>query len=326
PLPRPDDACTQCIKIRFEVTNPLSDFKVSNQTCNLILQHLAIKFNSIVQHFNLSKTITTTTISSTSSTTTTSANFSVDPENCYPTSINICGEFGNWTSVDSTTRALLSDQFYFVTDNLIGQLIGYLCRGTMGLSIYSVSLPENCFDVEVSRTCRPPALPPPPCKCNQTIGIMPYYTLPTVRTESGRKNGATLYCFSIAKVQPFDPRASSCGSSDLLDKIEIYANDTLRRKINGIRLTPNNNNGNGTSRWIYPNWGAVGTNWLKITPLRWDSSQATGGQFCLELTIPLDTFCARDGTCSVSLFNEDRDCCPVYPAALPYVPVFDLSP
>ena len=108
----------------------------------------------------------------------------------------------------------------------------------------------------------------------------------------------------------------------MLDKAELYARAGVRRTLTGLYVKPANADGGFRS----PTWGANGTNIVKcrhagqprahcqfrshrhedtmaysrlvffalaVTPLSWGFPKATGGQLCLELTIPLSSFCVE---------------------------------
>ncbi|GIM17005.1 hypothetical protein Vretimale_19560, partial [Volvox reticuliferus] len=199
------------------------------------------------------------------------------------------------------------------------QLTELICPLVTDARILTPVIPENCFDVSAALDCKHEPEPFPSCKCDKTKATTPYYTQMYISKEPGRKNGTTLYCFTVDLVPDWALHPmSACGSSERLEKAEIYADEVWRRNITGIRVRTNG----GAPRWISPTWGTSGTNSMRVTPLRWDYTAAVGGEFCIELNIPLDSFCLGVRSCSVSLFNESKKCCSTYATALPYLPDF----
>ncbi|GIL49712.1 hypothetical protein Vafri_5983 [Volvox africanus] len=97
-------------------------------------------------------------------------------------------------------------------------------------------------------------------KCDMNKAITPYYTLPDISTEPGRRRGSKLYCFTIDKVpEQFYNRTNGCRSVERVEKIEIYADEFRRRNVTGVRIKPNG----GPARWISPSWGPSGSDTFK---------------------------------------------------------------
>ena len=78
--------------------------------------------------------------------------------------------------------------------------------------------------------------------------------------------------------------------TSVLNKIEFWAKDDLRRKITGIGLQPT---GAPKMSYIQPVWSSSGEDTLRATPLNWSKAQANGAVVCLELdnSTTLDEFC-----------------------------------
>ncbi|GLI65197.1 hypothetical protein VaNZ11_008660 [Volvox africanus] len=194
----------------------------------------------------------------------------------------------------------------------------------------------NCFPLNISVVCQqlpfkpPPASkltthrtaaprdypgPPPfgeifPSKCAKAPGTTPLHPTPYFIAEPGRSSKTQLYCIDIKPKSMLKP--SRCSSEYLL-KVEIWADDSKRSFIKGTRVTKNR----GTPIWGQHSWGPTGDNILKVTPLKWTMSEAMGSKICIEVSkeiADLSEICLGD-SCYISLYNEIRDCCPVYRVA-----------
>ncbi|GIL49711.1 hypothetical protein Vafri_5983, partial [Volvox africanus] len=315
PLPPPsnpvpfDAKCSQCIKIDLILAIPFPSFRLSNRTCQRVLGHLESNLNQIAAFLNVSMT---------------SKNFSTGAQYCTNSTIVICGEFSSKNTVKDNEA--LQESFRIVAEDVVIQLINALCPASSALTITATFAAETtdeeiCFEMPpASGDCRPLPKPFPTCKCDMNKAITPYYTLPDISTEPGRRRGSKLYCFTIDKVpEQFYNRTNGCRSVERVEKIEIYADEFRRRNVTGVRIKPNG----GPARWISPSWGPSGSDTFKVAPLQWDLTSAVGGSFCIELNIPLKVFCLEQSACFVSLFNELKNCCPTYAAA--EEPEFDFN-
>lgn len=113
---------------------------------------------------------------------------------------------------------------------------------------------------------------------------------------------------------------NTCANATTFQKVEFYANETMRRSVTGFVVTPKG----GPSVGISSSWGATGENTLKATPLGWSIAQANGGEICLELAkrVALSEFClGTPSGCYLNIFDVKLQCCPLYTIPeIPYVP------
>ncbi|GIL92060.1 hypothetical protein Vretifemale_19550 [Volvox reticuliferus] len=156
-------------------------------------------------------------------------------------------------------------------------------------------------------------------RCNTTQRLTPFAATPFLETYPGRKT-TTLYCFNISLVTPVDPD-SFCGSTTTLRSVEIWADVDQRARIKGFGLQTAGSTG---FTFVPQIWGPVdeATNIIavKTSAFYWALSDANGGKVCLELDGPAtpQTICKfNGGACWIALFDESKDCCPIYQAALP---------
>ncbi|KAG2447492.1 hypothetical protein HYH02_007418 [Chlamydomonas schloesseri] len=196
-------------------------------------------------------------------------------------------------------------------------LTGYSAYAVVGGSGGTATAPSaSCLSGFETTACAPENVDFPKCACNTKPGATPFAFKPVMYTMAGRTKDTTAYCFNITTVTPNSP-TSPCGSSSGLLKAEFYADDTKRRKITGMYVRPNG----GPSKWLAATWGAVGEQTVKATPLNWSKGQANGGVICMELTndISIQDFClpSTSGTCWGNLFDDTKNCCPLYQADLP---------
>ncbi|EFJ47810.1 hypothetical protein VOLCADRAFT_91798 [Volvox carteri f. nagariensis] len=269
----------------------LNSLNSTDTCCPIRYQFLVNEFTTIVSALNL----------------TMSTAFAVDPSKCLPTTITVCGTFDEKPVIIDQ----LADSMKYAVDAVVRDLMNEFCALSSGMSVF-LDTDGNCFDVLSSSqstrrlfdlspqstrrlfdlsspwSCSRPPTPFPMCKCNQRVGITPFYSPSSISMEPGRLPSTTLYCFIIDQVpNKFLKTVPSCGPTGVLDKVEVYADEKRRRNITGIRVTPSG----GPTRWLSPSWGANGTNTLKVTPLSWNTTRAVGSSVCLELTVPLYTFC-----------------------------------
>ncbi|GIL81009.1 hypothetical protein Vretifemale_10149, partial [Volvox reticuliferus] len=182
------------------------------------------------------------------------------------------------------------------------------------------SLP-GCFEASASITCTSPKVPPPnfpSCNCTTKLGTTPFEVMPNnTATRPGRRNTTTFFCFGFRKT--IAAPDALCANAEVLQKVEIHADENLRRNLIGFSIKPSD----GVKyAFIKPSWGALGTNITKVTPLGWTREQLDGGEVCMELdnSIPLGQFCidsTGSNSCFISLFDPFLKCCPVYDVAFP---------
>ncbi|EFJ44689.1 hypothetical protein VOLCADRAFT_94999 [Volvox carteri f. nagariensis] len=172
----------------------------------------------------------------------------------------------------------------------------------------------SCLNGSLEVQCAPPVASK--CHCESKVYSTPFVAQREIRTLPGRTRGMKMYCFNITVREPLEQN-SPCGDSNVLSKVEFWADDNLRRSIAAIGLKPS---GATTMRFLSPSWGPVGDDILKVSPIRWTKAQADGGRICLELSrgTDLNSFCvAGNNTCWLFLFNESGKCCPLYRTTLP---------
>ncbi|GFR53254.1 hypothetical protein Agub_g16031 [Astrephomene gubernaculifera] len=137
--------------------------------------------------------------------------------------------------------------------------------------------------------------------CDRTPGSMPF-TLTGAPTLSRSPSGQNLYCFTLASSACADP-SSMCCASNLL-KVEWSSYDTCRGSVRAY-----------IDKIQYPvTWDQGGT--FRLTKLNYSPLDIASKpkQLCIELRRdgPCDTidkFC-RGGSCTYSLFNTGKECCP----------------
>ncbi|KAG2447494.1 hypothetical protein HYH02_007420 [Chlamydomonas schloesseri] len=241
---------------------------------------------------------------------------------CSGNKVVVCGTFFS-SQEGAKLQSFVDTQISFWLDMVTGgctpALAGYTVTvkvGGMGDSTSSAGLPESCLKGATSASCRLETPDFPKCACVTTPKATPFALAPTMSTMDGRTKDTTCYCFETTLVTP-NSLTSPCGRSSGLLKAEFYADDKKRRAITGIYVQPKGASG----KWLSATWGAVGEDTVKATPLNWSKGQANGGKICLELKkdTPLDMFCkpANDGVCWGNLFDDSKDCCPLYAVGQP---------
>ncbi|GIL49715.1 hypothetical protein Vafri_5983 [Volvox africanus] len=291
--------CEQCMSITLQQTFFFPFDTFTTDICLKVMEYMADNLNKIAEDLDLEM----------------SSKFSVDLKGCLPTSITVCGIFNEITLM-LDNEALESSILGVATGTLSG-VASQMCSLDSHTQPIATSLENNCveFQATTSSCTTDPTAFLPTCPCDQSKGASPYYAIPFGSTEPGRRAGSTLYCFTIGVLPQEHIIPGECSNADTVEKIEVYADEAFRRNISGIRIAPNGE----PPRWISPTWAAPGSNRMKVTPLRWNSSMANGGSFCFELNIPLNNFCGLEG-CHVSLFDPTRSCCPTYKVTLPIDP------
>ncbi|KAG2425758.1 hypothetical protein HXX76_013384, partial [Chlamydomonas incerta] len=197
-------------------------------------------------------------------------------------------------------------------------LAGYttiVAVGGMTNGDVQAGLPVSCINAVATKACAIETPDFPKCACVTTPGATPFAIKPAMSSMAGRTKDTTCYCFETTLVTP-NSATSPCGRSSNLLKAEFYADDNKRRSITGVYLQPTG----GSGKWLSPTWGAVGEQTVKATPMNWSKGQAQGGKVCLELKndTPIDDFClGTDGTCWGNLFDDSKNCCPLFPAQQP---------
>ncbi|GIL92059.1 hypothetical protein Vretifemale_19550, partial [Volvox reticuliferus] len=199
-------------------------------------------------------------------------------------------------------------------------LNGYTVTAAVAGNGHPASPPSSgCLDYITAAACAAPPSPVPARVCNTTQRLTPFAATPFLETYPGRKT-TTLYCFNISLVTPVDPD-SFCGSTTTLRSVEIWADVDQRARIKGFGLQTAGSTG---FTFVPQIWGPVdeATNIIavKTSAFYWALSDANGGKVCLELDGPAtpQTICKfNGGACWIALFDESKDCCPIYQAALP---------
>ncbi|GIL60116.1 hypothetical protein Vafri_14751 [Volvox africanus] len=241
-------------------------------------------------------------------------NFKADRTLCEPQKVRACGSFFS----EEEARMLepwARDQARF----WLASLVDDCSPLTSGLTFRLTTNPVKCLAVDATFSCSPPNVTFPPCKCNHGKYTTPFFVAPSLATrQPGRVPSTSLYCFQIRVAnEDYYLIEGPCRFSSTLLKAEVWADEKLRRQVRGCRLTPNG----GSSRWIATSWGPTGGNQLKATNINWGLAEADGGELCFEIkdTTSLDELCLGPypNTCYISLFDENRSCCPTYPAVGP---------
>ncbi|KAG2437933.1 hypothetical protein HXX76_005549 [Chlamydomonas incerta] len=239
---------------------------------------------------------------------------------CQAQQIKVCGEFFS-AEEGALLQSFVSEQVSIWRDLITmgscpAYLAGYTVVAAVGGDGGDVNnLPQSCLSASSSTACAIEQVDFPKCQCVTQAFATPFAAKPVITTMDGPSKGTTAYCFEITLVTPNNP-GSKCGKSDILLKAEFYADDAKRRKITNVGVKP----AGGAMKWQSATWGAVGEYTVKATPLNWTKAQANGGQLCLVLTndTTLDEFCMgnTENTCWMNLFDNAKDCCPVYTASL----------
>ncbi|KXZ51120.1 hypothetical protein GPECTOR_14phG2a [Gonium pectorale] len=199
-------------------------------------------------------------------------------------------------------------------------LYGYTTKVTVGAdaaSSVAAAGKETCLHAEASKSCKPVEVDFPKCQCNTKPASTPFAATTKLSTLPGR-NGTTLYCFTLAVITPSNPD-SPCGRTTNLLKAEIYADDLRRGLVKGVAVQPKLPNGQLDSiKFMSTTWGARGEDTLKATPLNWSKAQSNGAKVCIELAAgaSLSSVCkGSPDTCWINLFDDAKDCCPLYSAS-----------
>ncbi|GIM07806.1 hypothetical protein Vretimale_11877, partial [Volvox reticuliferus] len=298
PPPAPPPPCVTCFEMTLETSIPDVFFHFSEEACLTVQALIANDVTMALEALGLMPMV---------------VNFNTDPKLCEPQKVKACGSFFS----EEEARKLepwARDQARF----WLGSLVDDCSPLTSGLTFRLTTNPVTCLDVDVTFSCSPPNVTFPPCKCNHGKYTTPFYVTPSLASrQPGRVPLTSLYCFQIAVVDEYYLIEGPCKSSSTLVKAEVWANENLRRQVRGFRLTPNG----GDSRWIATSWGPAGGNQLKATNINWGLAEAHGGELCVEVrdTTSLDQLCLGPypNTCYISLFNDNRSCCPTYPALGP---------
>ncbi|GLC33316.1 hypothetical protein PLESTM_000048000 [Pleodorina starrii] len=176
---------------------------------------------------------------------------------------------------------------------------------------------SSCLNAQAAVPCEKVEIDFPKCSCVTKRGSTSFAALPVITQAPGRKASTTLHCFNLTTITPSNPNGP-CGRSQVLLKMEMWADEALRRSVQGIGVRPADVE---DMAFLSPVWGPVGSQTLKATPLRWSKAQAEGGQVCIELdnNTSLGSFCMsenQEDTCWLNLFDETQNCCPVFAASV----------
>ncbi|GIL87937.1 hypothetical protein Vretimale_6316 [Volvox reticuliferus] len=326
-----DDSCSACAVFEFMHATPITDYPS--------LEFLSSSDDSICQdaYFNVSTYLDQPLFNALEYQTIPDllSGFVDGDHYCRSDAIMWCARFASRADGLAMQDSIL--------EGVLQVMINYFCAvvpGAYGFTARSSNEHTDeggdCFPLNVSVLCQSspikPLLPPPAFKqkkavaapsnnvpllppidelftsrCAKAPGTTPLLPSPYFIAEPGRSPKTQLYCFDI---RPKSVLKQSRCSSEYLLKVEIWADDSKRYFVKGTRLTKNR----GTPVWGQPSWGSIGDNTLKVTPLKWTMSEAMGSRICIEVSkaiTDLSEICLG-GACYVSLFNEDKDCCPVY--------------
>lgn len=114
--------------------------------------------------------------------------------------------------------------------------------------------------------------------------------------------------FNPQVVKPYDP-TSKCGKSTSIYKAEWHVNPEAKGKLVGLTAA---------DKPVPAVWD-LDNKVLRVTNLFWNQTYVSSKrpELCFELQdLQISDFC-RDKRCAYSLFNADKDCCPLGTAALP---------
>ena len=157
----------------------------------------------------------------------------------------------------------------------------------------------------------PPPAPFPFCNCNRTVGITAFSLDPSTTVTAG-KDGP-IYTWTVLSAPPVDP-SSKCAATTLF-KAEFWSSLSCFRAVKRAYI-------NGKA--VAPTWDSTYGVW-KITSVNFAQSEVPGavGTIGLELSATgscptLETLCnGSGGTCTYSLFDASKTCCPGGLLAIP---------
>ncbi|GLI66783.1 hypothetical protein VaNZ11_010754, partial [Volvox africanus] len=145
---------------------------------------------------------------------------------------------------------------------------------------------------------------PPNCVCERNISSSPFRLIlsdsPTIAGFSG-------YCFKVLDVG-CNSTSSCCDGKQGVMKVEFDVEPSCKSSVKRVTL-----DGVPYGAWEFN--AALGT--LRVTSLNKTAQTAPGTEICLFLSnkttcTNLGALCfAGGGSCKYSIFNGDRDCCPV---------------
>ncbi|EFJ44688.1 hypothetical protein VOLCADRAFT_106282 [Volvox carteri f. nagariensis] len=241
---------------------------------------------------------------------------------CAPSYISICATF-----FSDEDGAKLQPYIADLVNPWLGAVTGGgpACRAflngyTIAITVGPEGDPFNvrtdgCLFYTTSLACAAQKVDYPKCKCVTRQRATPFAAIPIIMTYPGRKNYTVLQCFKIFAVAPYSPN-SDCGRTTTLRSVEFWANDDQRGRVKAIGLRAA---GATEMTFVSELWGPVGDDTLKTPAFNWNMTQANGGEICLELEYitDLSRFCVYgDETCWLALFDESKDCCPLYSASV----------
>ncbi|PNW73149.1 hypothetical protein CHLRE_14g620702v5 [Chlamydomonas reinhardtii] len=303
PPPSPPPPCTACVYLSIlETGNVVFPYEFSQQDCDDYAAMIGDELQTEAENLGVA------------------INFA--PAVCSGDVIKLCATFFS-SEQGAELQPFIDERLPFWLQLITGVqgcpafLTGYSAYAAVGGIGGSAQAPDaSCLSGFQSQACAPEPVDFPKCACVTTPGATPFAFTPVISTMAGRTKDTTSYCFSITLVTP-NSATSPCGRSTSLLKAEFYADDKKRRAITGVYVQPKT----GTGKWLSATWGAVDEQTVKATPLNWSKDQANGGTICLELKndTPLSDFClpAPGGSCYGNLFDDSKNCCPLYQASLP---------
>ncbi|EFJ45616.1 extracellular matrix glycoprotein pherophorin-V8, partial [Volvox carteri f. nagariensis] len=227
---------------------------------------------------------------------------------CEGTRVVMCSNFTESNVTDAAWKTAFAGANTELVTFFLSLISGPTCLPELdGYTIRTRANSEKCvlFDEERSIPCVPP--PGVNCSCDVKQGVLPFVVGARYAPAASlppSKVPTTDYCFTISTTTNIAP--SNCTSISTIGKVELIADPSLRAFVRGFTLYLNN----GTSTKISPTWGS---NTLRATNLLWSVAEADGARVCVTLRNPVTMIDICQGTrCTVSVFNEDKDCCPLF--------------
>ncbi|GIL78156.1 hypothetical protein Vretifemale_7584, partial [Volvox reticuliferus] len=232
--------------------------------------------------------------------------FTPDDTLCEPLKLSICADVSSSETMGLLQKALNALAPIFQSSVADGDLChpkfdNYGLIVTVDSCDDSLDQPPN-----LAKACSPLESPGINCTCDTTKFTTPFLISGSYTEEPSERT--TLYCFDVLVDEASPP--STCSGGDILRKVEIYADMTLKTYVKSFRIFP----AVGAVTIASPSWGPTGSNVLK-TSLYWTKEQANGASFCVEVKKPVTMIDLCGGRrCFVYLTNPGFECCPMYAA------------
>ncbi|KAG2486534.1 hypothetical protein HYH03_014835 [Edaphochlamys debaryana] len=218
-----------------------------------------------------------------------------------PERVTVCGEVEG--TQDTVDLSKFTEDTWAI-EKMLEDLRLTCAAGVIGsgMIVYGVDYGTCRAEFVYTQDCGAPGPKGFPfCECEDRPAATPFALEPNVVVRPGSSSRSTKYCFVTTTVEPYDP-VSTCGISDTLYKLEIYARNTSRYAVDSVTA-------NGVV--VSPVWD-INNRVFRVTNLNWskDFVAATHPEICVELdSIPLSKFC-QDGYCRYALFDDTKLCCP----------------